>query len=110
MQPDKYDLSEMSIDNTPYSGALLTRAGSKYDDLFSKLQQGQRIKCPPEAASALGTRLRKWLKREGYPNARVATRKLCEDGAGGVWWLGEREAKPERPSNVFDQLVKRRRA
>lgn len=110
MQPDKYDLSEMSIDNTPYSGALLTRAGSKYDALFSKLQQGQRIKCPPEAASALGTRLRKWLKREGHPKARVATRKLCEDGAGGVWWLGEREAKPERPSNVFDQLVKRRRA
>ena len=93
--------------------------GSKYDEIFSKLKQGQRIVCGAGHAGRLSQQLRVWLCQRGIDAPLVRCKERCNDGKGGVWWLGqkdERTAKPARPvklktkfvgSNPFAQLEKR---
>lgn len=94
--------------------------GSKYDEIFSKLKQGQRLVCGAGHAGRLSQQLRVWLRQRGIDAPLVRCKERCNDGNGGVWWLGqkdERTAKPAKPvklktkfvsgNNPFEQLAKR---
>lgn len=88
------DPSELSISNDPYIGRSYTTEG-KYAHIFSKVKQGQRIVCPENRASGIAHAYMKWLKANiGAKQPIVRTKDRCDDGKGGVWWLGEKDAKP----------------
>lgn len=92
----KYDLSKMSVTNESFSAFPVRRAKSKYDDLFRKVAQDMRLKCPPGTSARMAAGLKKWLIQQGHANPIVKSREHCGDGMGGVWWLGEAEAKPAK--------------
>lgn len=99
---EKYNLETMGIDEMPFESTRVV-SESKYLALFSSLKQGQRLYCHPEAAARISSGLRKWLmKHRGCKNPRVTAKTRCEDGKGGVWWLGER---PEKTASPFDGLA-----
>lgn len=88
------DPSELSISNDPYTGRERTNEG-KYAEIFRKVKQGQRIHCPPGRAGAIAHAYEQWLlKNVGAKKPVIRTKRKCDDGKGGVWWLGEKEAKP----------------
>ena len=66
--------------------------GSKYDEIFSKLKQGQRIVCGAGHAGRLSQQLRVWLCQRGIDAPLVRCKERCNDGKGGVWWLGQKNA------------------
>lgn len=79
------DIKKLSIKNETYTSGRSVR--SKYDDLFCKLERGQRIVCPPEYAARLSSLLKNWLTKKGYKGIVTKSRTNCADGNGGVWWL-----------------------
>ena len=90
--------------------------GSKYDEIFSRLKQGQRLVCGAGHAGRLSQQLRVWLCQRGIDAPLVRCKERCNDGKGGVWWLGQKEEQPAKPvklktkfvgSNPFAQLEKR---
>jgi len=91
--------------------------GSKYDDIFSRLKQGQRIVCGAGHAGRLSQQLRVWLCQRGIDAPLVRCKERCDDGKGGVWWLGRKDERTAKPvklktkfvsgNNPFEQLVKR---
>ena len=90
--------------------------GSKYDEIFSKLKQGQRLVCGAGHAGRLSQQLRVWLRQRGIDAPLVRCKERCNDGLGGVWWLGQKEEQPAKPvklktkfagRNPFAQLEKR---
>ena len=94
-------------------------ASSKYDAIFAKLRPGQRLVCPPGVAARLAQTLRVWLQKRGHRPPLVKNRNLCQDGMGGVWWLGAKEQaaplptlEPIKPAssvpNAFESYKKRR--
>ena len=88
------DPNELSISNDVYTGRERSSEG-KYAELFSKVKQGQRIVCPEGRAGGIAHAYAKWLKKNiGAKHPIVRTKDRCDDGKGGVWWLGEKEAKP----------------
>ena len=88
------DPADLSISNDVYAGRERTNDG-KYAELFSKVKQGQRIVCPEGRAGGIAHAYAKWLKKNlGAKQPIVRTKDRCDDGKGGVWWLGEKEAKP----------------
>lgn len=88
------DPNELSISNDAYTGRERSSEG-KYAELFSKVKQGQRIVCPEGRAGGIAHAYAKWLKANvGSKKPIVRTKDRCDDGKGGVWWLGEKEAKP----------------
>ena len=88
------DPAELSISNDAYTGRERSSEG-KYAELFSKVKQGQRIVCPEGRAGGIAHAYAKWLKKNiGAKQPIVRTKDRCDDGKGGVWWLGEKEAKP----------------
>ena len=92
------DLNDLIIDNHEYTGKRDQKV-SKYEPLFVKLKQGQRIACPPgKACGAIANNLRKWLQGKGHANPDIRTKRECEDGKGGVWWMGEQAAKEAKPA------------
>lgn len=66
--------------------------GSKYDEIFSKLKQGQRLVCGAGHAGRLSQQLRVWLSQRGIDAPLVRCKEHCNDGKGGVWWLGQKNA------------------
>ena len=98
------DPSELSISNDPYTGRERTNEG-KYAEIFCKVKQGQRIVCPPGRAGAIAHAYEKWLvKNLDAKQPVIRTKRACDDGKGGVWWLGEKEAK--KPETVWAGLKK----
>ncbi len=90
------DPSELSISNDPYTGRERTNEG-KYAEIFCKVKQGQRIVCPPGRAGSIANAYAKWLQKNvGAKKPVIRTKRTCDDGKGGVWWLGEKEAKPAK--------------
>lgn len=88
------DPSELSISNDEYSGRERTHEG-KYADIFSRVKQGQRIVCPEGRAGGIAHAYAKWLQHNiGAKKPIIRTKDRCPDGKGGVWWLGEKDAKP----------------
>lgn len=96
-------------------------AASKYDAIFAKLRPGQRLVCPPGVADRLAQTRRVWLKKRGHRPPLVKNRNLCQDGLGGVWWLGAKEQAQPMPTpapiepassvpNAFESYKKRRAA
>ena len=91
--------------------------GSKYDEIFSMLKQGQRLVCGSGHAGRLSQQLREWLRQRGIEAPLVRSKERCDDGDGGVWWLGEKDERPPsavKPKtkfaggrNPFAQLEKR---
>lgn len=82
---NKIDPATLSIKNEKYTSGRSVK--SKYDDIFSQLQQGQRLACPPDYAPRLSSLLKKWLEKKGYRGIVVKSRMHCDDKQGGVWWL-----------------------
>jgi hypothetical protein len=90
------DPAELSINNDPYTGRERTSEG-KYDPIFRKAKQGQRIVCPEGRAGGIAHAYAKWLKKNvGAKQPIVRTKDRCDDGKAGVWWLGEKESKPAK--------------
>lgn len=88
------DPSELSISNDAYAGRERTSQG-KYAHIFSKVKQGQRIICQAGRSGGIAHAYAKWLKHNiGAKQPIIRTKDHCPDGKGGVWWLGEKEAKP----------------
>ncbi len=113
------DPASLRIVDEEYVGKRAAQ-GSKYDEIFSVLRQGQRLACGSGHAGRLSQQLREWLRQRGIENPLVRSKERCDDGDGGVWWLGqkdERTAKPAKPvklktkfvsgNNPFEQLAKR---
>ena len=100
--PDQYDVSLMSITPEPYEKFASKIVTSKYDDLFSKLGENQRLKCSPEAAGRVAAQLKKWLIARGHKNITTKSRTNCGDGFGGVWWM---EAKESQAAQVFKTKI-----
>lgn len=100
--PDQYDVSLMSITPEPYEKFSTKIVTSKYDDLFSKLGENQRLKCSPEAAGRVAAQLKNWLKAHGHKNVTTKSRTNCGDGFGGVWWM---EAKDSEATQVFKTKI-----
>lgn len=63
----------------------------KYDAVFSQVQPGQRIVCPPGTGSRLAVQLRKWLAMRNYQDVRVRGIDRCDDGHGDVWLISARK-------------------
>lgn len=99
---DQYDVSLMSITPEPYEKFANKTVTSKYDDLFSKLGENQRLKCQPEAAGRVAAQLKNWLKAHGYKNITTKSRTNCGDGFGGVWWM---EANESEAAKVFKTKI-----
>lgn len=89
---DQYDVSLMSITPEPYEKFANKIVTSKYDDLFSKLGENQRLKCQPEAAGRVAAQLKNWLIAHGHKHITTKSRTNCGDGFGGVWWIKAEEA------------------
>lgn len=86
--PDVYDVASLSITNEPYVGRQ-RKEGGKYDEIFSRLQIGQRLVCHPQAASRIATGLKQWLSKRGHKKPVVKSVAHYHDGKGGVWWMSE---------------------
>lgn len=93
----KIDPSTLAIKNEPFIGGRVVR--SKYDDIFNKVQHGQRIVCPSGTAARLAVQFRKWLAQRGYSDVDVKAKENCPDGQGGVWFLAG-EVKPKTRWNT----------
>ena len=110
------DPATLRIVDEEYVGKRASN-GSKYDEIFSMLKQGQRLACGPGHAGRLSQQLREWLRQRGFENPLVRSKERCDDGDGGVWWLGTKEKRPlkhVKPKtefaggrNPFAQLEKR---
>ena len=80
------DPDALEICNDPLPAARAMPEG-KYTAIFSKLQFGQSIKCPPGAAPKIATALKKWLevhKKQGTVRSAI---RYGEDGTGRVWLI-----------------------
>lgn len=88
---DVYDVSSLSISDDPYVGRQ-RKEGGKYDEIFERLQIGQRLVCHPQAAARLATSLKTWLQKRGHKNPTVKSVATYHDGKGGVWWMGADKA------------------
>ena len=93
---DRVDLSDVQLTKEPYTQRR--NVNSKYADIFSRVSKNERIKCPAGKAGGIGHTLRSWLNRHVCDDAIVTTRERCDDGYGGVWWMGEREEAPAQKS------------
>lgn len=99
---DKIDVSKMSITPEPYEKYERRSTPSKYDEIFSKLGENQRLKCQPEAAGRVAAQLKNWLKAHGHKNITTKSRTNCGDGFGGVWWM---EVKESEAAKVFKTKI-----
>lgn len=104
MMSNKSDLSAFSITPEPHS-AFSRKAtyGSKYDELFEKLPENARLKCPIGYSSQVAKALINFLNRRGRQHFAVRTVIDCKDGFAGVWWLS---VPPATKSN-FPTLPKK---
>lgn len=85
---------ELSVTDEPYTGRERTAEG-KYDSLFRSVKKGQRIVCPKGRAGSIANAYEKWLERNKVcKNPIIRTKRECDDGKAGVWWIGEKDAKP----------------
>lgn len=97
----RIDPSALSIVDEPYTDGR-SRPVSKYEEIFSQLEQDKRLRCPAGTACKLSGRLKHWLAKQGHKDAVVRARERCDDGQGGVWWI-----KPdEKPKTVWQGLRK----
>lgn len=56
------------------------------DEIFDKVKPGQRVSCNPGDEQRIKGAMERWLKRIGaHDQYRLVTKRLCEDGRGGVW-------------------------
>ncbi len=100
-KPSRIDPSALSIVDEPYTDGR-ARPVSKYEEIFSRVEQNKRLRCPTGTASRLSGQLKKWLASKGHKDAVVRARERCNDGQGGVWWI-----KPEeKPKTVWQGLRK----
>jgi hypothetical protein len=88
------DPSAVSICDDPIPTSRYTPEG-KYTPLFSKLEYGKALKCPPGTASAIAAALRKWLEDRKKPGTVRYQANYSEDGTGRVWLL-----EPEKKLKV----------
>lgn len=93
LETDKY--GPITIDDHPYS-AHRRPVGGKYTEFFNQLKIGQRLRCRPEAAKNIINALEAHLKARGHAAPHCSYKTRCEDGHGGVWWLGEKPRPPLR--------------
>lgn len=92
MAKDIYDISKMRVTNESYEKFERSIKPSKYEEIFSKVTEGMRLVCPPEAAAGLSSQLQRWLEKKGHTDFIVRHRTRCADGMGGIWWM--RTEKP----------------
>lgn len=108
--PGRIDVTKLTIDDTPYTDGRATPE-SKFEPIFSKLPVGRRLVCQPGDAARISATLKKWLEKKGRKAPIVRARERCEDGMGGVWWLGHKDAEKPKTKlvgiNPFSQLDKR---
>lgn len=98
------EIDEVGIDGMEYRGRVFNKEG-KYDAIFRKAEKGQRIYCPTGRESGIAKAYKKWLLINlGIKSPIISVRRHCEDGLGGVWWTGEKEAKA--PKTVWQGLQK----
>ena len=101
---DEIDVSKFFITDEPYEENR-RYYGSKYDAIFAKLKQNQRLAVPEGTAARVGQGLRKWLEKMGHHRPIVRSKEVCKDGMGGVWWLeGQR---PVQKADAFDIVRKK---
>ncbi len=97
----RIDVQQLRIVDEPYrSGRCVC---SKYDEIFSQLQKGQRLVCQAGHAGKLGNSLKKWLAARGQKAPLVRARERCDDGQGGVWWLEKPPATVWQPLAAVDK-------
>lgn len=108
--PGRIDVTKLTIDDTPYTDGRSTPE-SKFEPIFSQLPVGKRLQCEPGDASRISAALKKWLERKGRKAPIVRAKERCDDGMGGVWWLGHKEQEKPKTKlvgvNPFSQLDKR---
>lgn len=106
----RIDVTKLRIVDETYSDGRASPE-SKFEPIFSQLAIGKRLACEPNDANRISAALKKWLERKGRKNPIVKSRARCEDGMGGVWWLGHKaQEKPKTKLvgvNPFSQLDKK---
>jgi hypothetical protein len=98
---NELDVSKLRIVDEPYKSSRPVVV-SKYEHIFSALELGPRIVCPPESAASIAATLRKWLLNRGRKDFAIRQCSRCADGKGGVWLLEKQEntqnpKKPQKP-------------
>ena len=85
------DPKELEICNDPPPTVRSSPEG-KYTPVFSNLQYGQSLKCPPGAAPKIATALKKWLEVHKKPGMVRSAVRYAPDGTGRVWLLEPEKA------------------
>lgn len=80
------DPSALTICDDPVPAVRNSPQG-KYTALFSQMEYGKALKCPPGTASAIAAALRKWIEDRKKPGTVRYVGNYAEDGTGRVWLL-----------------------